>query len=180
MGTMADTTQTHLPTIVYVEDNTGDAVLLEEALRERRHATQLLVIDRGDQALHYFQVKESARDLPPPHCILLDAHLPIITGAELLRFLRGSPVYNATPVYLFANSHEYQSVLEDIVVSPESFIAKATSWKEFLELADLLMRSASANQDQTPASPTDVGPEAPATGVLRLAVDSQGRPRVCE
>lgn len=166
---MTNTTQAHLPTIVYVEDNSGDALLLEEALRERGHATQLLVIEKGDKALHYFQVKESARDLPPPHCILLDAHLPIITGAQLLRFVRGSPVYNATPVYLFATSHEYLAILEDIVVSPESFIAKATSWKEFLQLADLLMRSASAMQDHAAASSTDAGPEVHATGALRLA-----------
>lgn len=166
---MTNTTQAYLPTIVYVEDNSGDALLLEEALRERGHATQLLVLEKGDKALRYFQVKESARDLPPPHCILLDAHLPVVTGAQLLRFIRGSPVYNATPVYLFATAHEYLAVLEDIVVSPESFIAKATSWKEFLQLADLLMRSASAMQDQVPANATEGGPEAHATGTLRLA-----------
>ncbi len=31
---MTDTTDKNLPSMVYVEDNTGDAVLLEEALRE--------------------------------------------------------------------------------------------------------------------------------------------------
>ena len=104
---MSSTKQEFLPTIVYVEDNAGDALLLEEALREGNHAAQLLVIERGDKALHYFKVKESARDLPPPHCILLDAHLPIITGAQLLRFIRSSRVYDDTPVYIFASEEEY-------------------------------------------------------------------------
>ena len=69
---MANTTDSHLPTIVYVEDNAGDAVLLEEALREQGHACQLLVIETGDKALHYFNIKKSEDNLPPPHCILLD------------------------------------------------------------------------------------------------------------
>src|SRR3954462_10206244 len=118
---MSNTTNTHIPTIVYVEDNAGDALLLEEALRERGHATQLLVIEKGDKALRYFQVKESARDLPPPHCILLDAHLPIVTGAQLLRFIRGSRVYDDTPVYIFAAETEYRDILTSKVVSKESF-----------------------------------------------------------
>ncbi len=164
---MANTTNTYIPTIVYVEDNAGDALLLEEALRERGHATQLLVIAKGDKALRYFEIKESARDLPPPHCILLDAHLPMITGAQLLRFIRGSRVYDDTPVYIFAAEKEYEDLLLANVVSKESFITKANSWAGFLQLADLLMRSAAAKQDNLPACATDSKPEAHAEGALR-------------
>ena len=67
---MTNTQKTDIPTIVYVEDNSGDALLLEEALREKGHATHLLVIDNGEKALRYFEIKDKARDLPPPHCIL--------------------------------------------------------------------------------------------------------------
>ncbi len=174
---MTNTTNTHIPTIVYVEDNVGDALLLEEALRERGHATQLLVIEKGDKALHYFQIKESARDLPPPHCILLDAHLPIVTGAQLLRFIRGSRVYDDTPVYIFAAEKEYQDIVASRVVSKESFITKSKSWAGFLELADLLMRSATAKQKDVAASPTDSKPEVHAEGDLRRHDTKEQRQR---
>ncbi|MBA3684462.1 MAG: response regulator [Planctomycetes bacterium] len=164
---MADTTQTHLPTIVYVEDSAGDAMLLEEALRESGHAVQLLVIEKGDKALHYFKIKESARDLPPPHCILLDAYLPVVTGGELLRFLRSSRVYDDTPIYIFAPETEYRDVIDAGTVSKESFISKSSTWDGFLQLADLLMASATAKQDDIPASPTDSNPEVHAEGSLR-------------
>lgn len=164
---MTNTTKTHIPTIVYVEDNAGDALLLEEALRERGHSAQLLVIEKGDMALRYFQVKESARDLPPPHCILLDAHLPIVTGAQLLRFIRGSRAYDDTPVYIFAAEAEYADIVASKIVSKESFITKSNSWEGFVQLADLLMRSAIAKQDDRTASPTDSNPEVHAKGDLR-------------
>jgi len=94
---MGNTTDHHIPTIVYVEDNKGDAVLLEEALRERGHEVELVIIDKGDKALHYFKVKDSAADLPPPHCILLDSNLPLVTGAQLIKFVRNSAIFNQTP-----------------------------------------------------------------------------------
>ncbi len=164
---MPNTTQNHIPTIVYVEDNVGDAVLLEEALRERGHSAQLVVIDHGDKALHYFKMKETARDLPPPHCILLDAHLPIVSGAQLLRFLRHSDVYNDTPIYIFAAESDYGEIRQAGLVSKESFLTKASNFDGMLELADLLMRSATAKENQTPANATDSRPEVHAEGALR-------------
>jgi CheY-like chemotaxis protein len=172
VAAMTNTTDSHIPTIVYVEDNAGDAVLLEEALRFRGYATELQVINNGRNALHYFEVKERAKDVPPPHCILLDAFLPFVTGAELLRFIRSSRVYDDTPVYIFApNTGEYNALLKDNAVSKESFINKANSWDELLQLADLLMRSATAKHDNTPANPTDSKPEVPAHGPLRREGD---------
>ena len=164
---MGNTTNTHIPTVVYVEDNNGDALLLEEALRESGHAVELLVIADGSQALHYFKIKASARDLPPPHCILLDAHLPLVTGSELLRFIRGAEIYADTPVYIFSAETEYKDLLQANLVSKESFITKADSWDGFLQLAHLLMKSATAKQNNLPASTTDSKPEVHAEGALR-------------
>lgn len=175
---MTNTTNTHLPTIVYVEDNAGDALLLEEALRESGFATQLLVIDTGDKALHYFKVKETAKDIPPPHCILLDAHLPLVTGAQLLRFVRGSRAYDDTPVYIFAAETAYKDIIEAGIVSKESFITKTSSWDGFMQLANLLMRSASAKQDHVMASPSDSGPEVHAEGDLRRHDTKAQRERI--
>lgn len=157
----------HLPTIVYVEDNVGDAVILQEALDECGHQTVLTVIHHGTKALHYFHIKASAHDVPPPHCILLDSHLPVVRGVELLHFLRGNPLFNGTPVYIFASKREYLALLKDTVVSDESFLSKPASWKEFLALADLLMRSATAKQENTVASTSDTKPEVHAQGTLR-------------
>jgi len=166
---MTNTTKTHIPTIVYVEDNAGDAVLLEEALREGNHAAQLMVIDRGDKALRYFQIKATAGDLPPPHCILLDARLPCVAGSQLLRFIRGSKIYDDTPVYIFASPNDYEDLIQAQEVSKESFITKCSSWDGFLHLADLLMKSAIAKQDHEVASLTDSNPEVHAEGELRRA-----------
>ncbi|MBA3708899.1 MAG: response regulator [Planctomycetes bacterium] len=164
---MPETNQTRIPTIVYVEDNAGDATLLEEALRERKYASQLMIFATGEKALRYLSVRGTAEDLPPPHCILLDAHLPIMTGSQLLRYIRSTKIYDDTPVYIFAAEAEYQDILQAGIVSKESFLTKGNSWDGFLKLADLLMQSATAKQDNRIANTTDSKPEVHAEGSLR-------------
>jgi len=164
---MTNTTKSHLLTIVYVEDNDGDALLLEEALRTSGHANQLLVIKDGSKALSYFELMQTAGDIPSPHCILLDWYLPDVTGAQLFRFIRSSKVYDDTPVYLFATEIECQDLLQANLVSEENFITKPNTWDEFLQLAHLLMRRATAKQNNTPAHITDSKPEVHAEGNLR-------------
>jgi CheY-like chemotaxis protein len=158
----------NLPTIIYVEDNHGDALLLREALLERKHQVNLVIIENGAKALHYFEIKAKVRDIPPPHCILLDTHLPIVTGLQLISFIRGTAGYNDTPVYIFASESDYAALRATIVVSKESFLIKPNTWERFLDLADLLMKSAEAKADNVVASALDSKPEVHAEGALRL------------
>jgi len=172
-----NTTQTFIPSIVFIEDNAGDALILGETLRARGHAVELLVIEHGDKALHYFEIKASVHDVPPPHCILLDSRVPIVTGVQLLRFIRGSKVYDDTPVYIFAPQSEYTELFQSNLVSKESFLTKPTTWEGFLNLSDLLMLSATAKQEKSPATQTDLKPEVHAEGDLRRHDTKQERDR---
>jgi len=156
---MPNTTNTHLPTILYVEDNEGDALLLTEALRVKGHATQLLILEKGDKALRYLQVKASASDVPPPHCILLDGYLPVVTGIELLRFIRGSRSFDQTPVYIFNLQRNYSQLVTSGMVSEDTFLVKPNTWDGFLLLADHLMRSAEITMKHPEVVATKDNPE---------------------
>ncbi len=169
--------KTRIPTIVYVEDNAGDALILRETLSERGHDVELMVIEQGDKALHYFELKSRVADVPPPHCILLDTHLPVVAGAQLLRFLRGSRAYDDTPIYIFAAEATYKDVIQNDTVSKETFITKPESWEGFLDLADLLMNSAAAKHDNLPATNVDSKPEVHAEGALRRQDTQEQRDR---
>jgi DNA-binding response OmpR family regulator len=146
-------TRTHKPVIVYVEDNTGDALLLREALIENDHDVELMVIESGDMAMHYFEVKAGARDVPPPHCILLDANLPMVTGIELVKFIRGVEIFDHTPVFLFASPAEYAKIKTTVDIAPDSFLKKPRDWDQFRLLADTLMRGAWRNIDAPTLQP---------------------------
>ena len=83
-----------------------------------------------------------------------------------------NPLMSASTTH--SSPNDYEDLIQAQVVSKESFISKCNSWDEFLQLADLLMKSAVAKQDNEPASATDSKPEVHAEGALRRP-EEQGR-----
>lgn len=78
--------------LLYVEDNRINALLFEEMLL-RHPALELRIAETGAEAL------EMAPDWRP-EVLVLDAHLPDISGHELLPRLRAAIGQSATPAYM--------------------------------------------------------------------------------
>ncbi|MBC7954562.1 MAG: PAS domain S-box protein [Cytophagales bacterium] len=79
--------------MLYVEDNRINAILFEEAMRMHSSQIDLRVAEDGDQALLL------AQDWLP-EVLVLDAHLPGISGFEVLRLLRTLPGLDNVPAYM--------------------------------------------------------------------------------
>ncbi|MDB5998650.1 MAG: hypothetical protein JWP52_349 [Rhizobacter sp.] len=78
--------------MLYVEDNRINAILFEEAIRLRGHV-ELRVAEDGVEAL------EIVQDWLP-QVLVLDAHLPGMTGFEVLQQLRSLPGLAHTPAFM--------------------------------------------------------------------------------
>lgn len=78
--------------LLYVEDNRLNALLFEEMLR-LAEGFELQIAEDGAQALEL-------TDAWQPDVLVLDAHLPDMTGYELLEQLRAKPALTATPVFI--------------------------------------------------------------------------------
>jgi len=79
--------------MLYVEDNRINAILFEEAMRMHSSQIDLRVAEDGDQALTLAQDWQ-------PEVLVLDAHLPGISGFEVLRLLRTLPGLDTVPAYM--------------------------------------------------------------------------------
>jgi len=77
-------------TVLYVEDNPTNVLLVERVLA-RRPAVRLLVATRGDQGLELAGTHH-------PDLILLDLHLPDTGGEQVLGRLQAEPVTQDIPV----------------------------------------------------------------------------------
>lgn len=78
--------------VLYVEDNRINAMLFEEALRPFDELT-LSIAEDGDMAL---ELASAAR----PDVLVLDAHLPGMSGFDVLRVLRELPGLASVPAYM--------------------------------------------------------------------------------
>ena len=79
--------------MLYVEDNRINAILFEGALRMHNSNVDLRVAEDGEEALAV------AREWQP-EVLVLDAHLPGMSGFDVLKQLRQVPGLDAAPAYM--------------------------------------------------------------------------------
>ncbi len=81
-----------IPTILIIEDNWADVVLLRVALDSHGEAYRLEVLPHGEAALAFVDEHRSGGRPHEPCVILLDLHLPRYNGIEVLTAIRQEPV----------------------------------------------------------------------------------------
>lgn len=123
--------------VLLVEDNVDDERLTLRALRRNNIMNEVVVACDGEEALDYLfaQGKFEGRDSAVlPALILLDLHLPGMTGVEVLRSIRSHPTTRLTPVVVLTNSEDPQQATMCIELGANSFVRKPTDPREFAEV----------------------------------------------
>lgn len=115
-------------TVLYIEDDTSNVMLVERLLL-RRPAVRLLVAVLGATGLE-LAVSEQ------PSLILVDMHLPDMTGETVLGRLRDGPSTSHLPVVVLSGdtaSHRQAQVLRDGAVD---YVTKPFELSRFFEIID--------------------------------------------
>ena len=126
----------NIKSILLVEDNADDEMLILRALRKVNLANQVDVARDGQQALDYlFREGEFAgrpgADLPA--VVLLDIKLPRVSGLDVLKKLRADPRTRLLPVAILTSSDEERDRLQSYQNGANSFVRKPLDFAEFAE-----------------------------------------------
>lgn len=125
-----------IKTILLVEDNPQDEMLILRSLRKVNLANQVDVARDGQQALDYlFREGEfSERDGPElPMVVLLDINLPRVNGLDVLERIRGDQRTHLLPVVILTSSDEDRDRLKSYENGANSFVRKPLDFTEFAE-----------------------------------------------
>jgi CheY-like chemotaxis protein len=123
-------------TMLLVEDNQQDELLILRALRKVNLANQVEVVRDGQQALDYvFGEGEFARRAgsEPPAVILLDINLPRVGGLDVLNRVRNDPRTRLVPVVILTSSDEERDRLRSYQGGCNSFVRKPLDFTEFAQ-----------------------------------------------
>lgn len=123
-------------TILLVEDNRQDEMLILRSLRRINLANQVDVVRDGQQALDYlFRAAEFAGRAGPdlPTFVLLDLNLPRVSGLEVLKELRVDPRTRLLPIVILTSSDEERDRLAGYEGGANSFVNKPLDFTEFAE-----------------------------------------------
>jgi CheY-like chemotaxis protein len=113
-------------TVLYVEDNEDNIVLVQRILKLRPHIS-LLIATTGERGL------QMARDWRPG-LILLDRRLPDIRGEEVIGQLKASAITATIPVVVLSGD----SAIAELVIElgADEFLPKPFDLKELLKTVD--------------------------------------------
>jgi CheY-like chemotaxis protein len=130
--------------VLYVEDEGDDAFFMQAAFKRTGLSESLYVVSDGCQALAYLAGEGPYTDRarhPLPGLVLLDLNLPLISGFDVLAWIRQQPQFQATPVVIFSSSGRPEDKERATQLGASQYVQKPASGMQFTEVArDLAQR----------------------------------------
>ncbi|MEG4441911.1 response regulator [Microcoleus sp. AT9_B5] len=129
---------TQTQTILLVEDNPVDILLMQRAFRNQIFTnTSLQIVRDGDAAVFYLngEGEYSDRDrYPLPAIILLDLKLPRRSGHEVLVWLKQQPELKRLPVVMLTSSSQTLDVKRAYDLGVNSYLVKPVGFASLLQM----------------------------------------------
>ena len=123
-------------TILLVEDNAQDEMLVLRTLRKINLVNEVTVARDGQQALDYlFGAGEFAHraGMELPAVVLLDIGLPRLSGLQVLERVRAHPRTRLLPVVILTSSDEEKDLMMSYQNGANSYVRKPLDFAEFAE-----------------------------------------------
>ena len=124
-------------TVLHVDDDPNDTMLLEAASRKAQVGFELLNLTDGEEAVQY--LSRSGKYANParyqiPALVLLDLKMPRATGFEILRWIRTHPGLNRLPVVVLSGSQLQDDIREAYAQGANSYLVKPLGFEALVSL----------------------------------------------
>jgi CheY-like chemotaxis protein len=124
--------------ILLVEDNDDDVFLMKHALSSAGVANPIFVVETGQEAVDYLagtgQYHDRAR-FPMPVIVFLDLKLPLMSGHEVLAWIRAQRQLESLTVVVLTSSNEPSDVRRSYSLGANSYLIKPLTARQLVDLA---------------------------------------------
>lgn len=115
-------------TVLLVEDDPGDVVLIQEAFEHNKVRNTLHVAGDGVEAMEF--LRSGSR----PDLILLDLNLPRKDGREVLAEVKGDAALRSIPVVVLTTSKAEEDILRSYDLHANAYVTKPVDFNRFIEV----------------------------------------------
>jgi len=120
--------------LLLVEDNEGDVLLTQVALKDCKLANRLHIANDGEQALKMLRKEPPYGDQVTPDLILLDLNLPRKDGREVLSEIKGTPNLAKIPVVILTGSRAEMDVIKSYELNANCYVVKPLDFQQLKEV----------------------------------------------
>jgi CheY-like chemotaxis protein len=124
--------------ILLVEDNDDDVFLMKHALASAGVSNPMIVVESGQLAIDYLSGAGDYQDRakhPMPVIVFLDLKLPLMSGHEVLGWIRGQRQLESLVVVVLTSSNEPSDVRRSYSLGANSYLVKPMTARQLLDLA---------------------------------------------
>ena len=124
--------------ILLVEDNEDDVFLTREAFDAASLRVNLNHVDNGEKCLQYLRQQGPYAHATMPDLILLDMHMPLMDGHEVLTEIVKDDKLMHLPVVVLTTSHEAADIQKMYGLRCSSYITKPVNFENFVKVVGQL------------------------------------------
>jgi CheY-like chemotaxis protein len=124
-------------TILLVEDNEDDALIMQRAFQRAGIANPLQCVSDGQKAMAYLEEQghySDRRQYLLPIIILLDLSMPRMNGLELLHWIRQQPLLKRTTVHVLTASNRGEDVNQAFDAGANAYMVKPGKFDSLVEM----------------------------------------------
>lgn len=136
--------------ILLAEDNPGDRLLVDEALRQHGLDHKLHVIEDVDKAAAYLERLGKFPDAPCPDVMLVDLNLPKASGYELVKMFREHPECAQAVLIIMTSSDAPKDRQMAAELGAAYYFRKPSDLDAFLELGRIVRNLVEQNNPRVP------------------------------
>src|SRR3984885_11285308 len=120
--------------ILLVEDNPGNVLLTQEALKENKAPLIMHGVADGVAAMTFLHRKPPYVNAIRPDLVLLDLNLPRKDGREVLREIKEDPNLRSIPVVVLTTSGAEADILRSYDLHANAYVQKPLDMDQFVDV----------------------------------------------
>jgi CheY-like chemotaxis protein len=123
-----------LISVLLVEDDPGDVLLIREAFADQKVGNVLSVVSDGVEAMRFVRREGDYAASERPDLILLDLNLPRKDGREVLAEVKADPGLATIPVVILTTSAAEKDILQSYHLHANAYVQKPVDVYQFMHV----------------------------------------------
>lgn len=128
----------HGPTVLLVEDDADHAYLTGLAFEDTLPPVTLHHVETGEACLAFLRHQEPYADAPRPDLVLLDLHMPRMSGYEVMEEILRDEALRALPVVVMTSSSDPKDVERMYRLRCNAYMVKPVDYTRFAQVVQAL------------------------------------------